>query len=141
MEPSVRLTPASCPRKDRRDRRAVECAYRRTPWDSPKSFPKRLGGPITQEADIRVGRSRVSITGRVPGENEGAGALLIVHVEHSEDLDDLFHRIRDSEPSLQAEPPEKQSYGPRTFTVTDPWGYRWSFWHGEADPPNETGNG
>jgi hypothetical protein len=29
MEPSVRLTPASCPRKDRRDRRAVECAYRR----------------------------------------------------------------------------------------------------------------
>jgi uncharacterized glyoxalase superfamily protein PhnB len=101
----------------------------------------RLGGPATQEADIQVGSSRVSITGRVPGENEGAGSLIIVHVESPEDLADLFHRIRDSEPSLQAEPPEKQSYGPRTFTVTDPWGYRWSFWHGEADPPNEPADG
>ena len=97
----------------------------------------RLGGPATQEADIQVGSSRVSISGRSPGDNEGAGSLIIVHVERREDLDDLFQRIRDSDPSVRADPPEQRAYGPRTFTVTDPWGYRWNFWHGEADPPEE----
>jgi uncharacterized glyoxalase superfamily protein PhnB len=95
----------------------------------------RLGGAITQEADILVGDSRISITCRVPGDNEGAGSMQIVHLEAPDDLDDLFRRVAASEPSLRAEPPEQQGYGPRTFTVTDPWGYRWSFWHGEADPP------
>jgi uncharacterized glyoxalase superfamily protein PhnB len=32
---------------------------------------------------------------------------------------------------------ENQAYGPRTFTVTDPWGYQWNFWQGEATPPPE----
>jgi uncharacterized glyoxalase superfamily protein PhnB len=29
---------------------------------------------------------------------------------------------------VDAPPPEQQPYGPRTFTVTDPWGYHWDFW-------------
>lgn len=95
----------------------------------------RLGGPTTREADLQVGGSRVSISGRAPGEREGAGVLVIVHVETEEDLDELFRRIAQAEPSMDVEAPELQPYGPRTFTVMDPWGYRWNFWHGEADPP------
>ena len=97
----------------------------------------RLGGPATREADLMLGTARISISGRAPGENEGSGALVIVHVDDPADLDDLFQRIRTAEPSLPAAPPEKQAYGPRTLNVTDPWGYRWSFWHGESDPPED----
>lgn len=92
----------------------------------------RLGGPATREADISVGGSRISISGRAAGENEGGGALVIVHVE---DIDGLFRRVADAEPSLPLERPELQAYGPRTFTVCDPWGYRWNFWEGETTIP------
>ena len=28
--------------------------------------------------------------------------------------------------------PKDEAYGPRTCHVTDPWGYQWYFWQGEA---------
>jgi uncharacterized glyoxalase superfamily protein PhnB len=30
-------------------------------------------------------------------------------------------------------PPQDMPYGPRTFTVTDPGGYRWLFWERLTD--------
>lgn len=100
----------------------------------------RLGGKATREADIVVGGSRISVSGRAPLDNEGGGALIIVHVD---DIDALFHRVADAVAAEGAEPgtgpaleqPELQAYGPRTFTVTDPWGYRWNFWEGETTIP------
>jgi uncharacterized glyoxalase superfamily protein PhnB len=96
----------------------------------------RMGGERTREADIQVGGSRVSISGRAPGADEGGGALVIVHVD---DIDELYKRVIAAEPGLEGATaePERQPYGPTTFTVTDPWGYRWNFWQGEADPPAE----
>jgi uncharacterized glyoxalase superfamily protein PhnB len=92
----------------------------------------RMGGQVTKEADIAAGDCRISISGRAPGAGEGGGALLIVHVE---DIDAQFRRVVEADPDLKLAPPEKQPYGPWTFTVTDPWGYKWNFWQGEADPP------
>ncbi|MFB2598126.1 VOC family protein [Herbiconiux sp. P17] len=114
----------------------------------------RMGGPHTREADIRVGGGRISLSGRAPGAGdgaaagdtagagdgagtgdgagEGAGALLIVHVD---DIRAQYERVRAADPDAAGDPPEKQPYGPTTFTVVDPWGYRWNFWEGEADPP------
>ncbi|MCS5733810.1 VOC family protein [Herbiconiux daphne] len=99
----------------------------------------RLGGPSTREADIRVGDARVSISGRAPagagGEGavgEGAGALIIVHVD---DVQAFYERVRSVEPGAAPDAPVTQPYGPTMFTVVDPWGYRWNFWQGEADPP------
>ena len=92
----------------------------------------RMGGPATREADIRVGDSRVSISGRAPGPAEGEGVLVIVHVD---DVRAQYERVRAAEPGLPVEPPQTAPYGPTMFTVTDPWGYRWNFWEGEAEPP------
>ncbi|NQX33272.1 glyoxalase/bleomycin resistance/extradiol dioxygenase family protein [Herbiconiux sp. VKM Ac-2851] len=92
----------------------------------------RMGGDVTREADIRVGLSRVSISGRAPGAAEGGGALVIVHVD---DVAALHARVVAAEPGLDVEEPAQQPYGPITLMVTDPWGYRWNFWQGEADPP------
>jgi uncharacterized glyoxalase superfamily protein PhnB len=91
----------------------------------------RMGGLTTREADIVAGRGRISISGRAPGPEEGGGLLLIVHVD---DVDAAYAAVRDRS-GLELPPPEDQRYGPRTFTVTDPWGYRWNFWQGEAFPP------
>jgi uncharacterized glyoxalase superfamily protein PhnB len=92
----------------------------------------RMGGPDTKEADIRVGDSRVSLSGRAPEPHKGGGALLIVHVD---DIRAQYERVRAAEPDAAGDPPTKQPYGPTTFTVVDPWGYWWNFWEGEADPP------
>ncbi|WP_348788844.1 VOC family protein [Leifsonia sp. NPDC080035] len=95
----------------------------------------RLGGPTTKEADILIGGSRVSITGRPPGVGHGAGALLIVHVD---DIDAYRARVAEADGSAPISSVQKQAYGPRTFTVVDPWGYRCNFWHGESDPPTDS---
>lgn len=92
----------------------------------------KLGGPATKEADILAGACRISVTARAPGAHEGGGALMIVHVD---DIDAQFNRVIGADPDLDIAPPTKQPYGPRTFTVEDPWGYKWNFWQGEADPP------
>jgi len=94
----------------------------------------RMGGPVTKEADILAGGCRISLSGRAPGPGEGSGALVIVHVD---DVDAQYARVIAAEPGAATEAPVQQPYGPRTFTVTDPWGYRWNFWQGEADPPPE----
>lgn len=92
----------------------------------------RMGGTSTREADIQVGADRISISGRAPGPREGGGALVIVHVD---DIRAQYDRVRAADPEAAGELPEQQPYGPTTFTVVDPWGYRWNFWEGEADPP------
>jgi uncharacterized glyoxalase superfamily protein PhnB len=95
----------------------------------------RSGGASTKEGDIQAGSCRISVSGRAPGPSEGGGALIIVHVD---DIDAQFASVVAAEPSIDIDPPVDQPYGPRTFTVTDPWGYRWNFWQGEAIPPEQS---
>jgi len=82
---------------------------------------------VVQEADIAVGPARVMMSGRAAREGEGAGTLLIVHVD---DVDALHERVTDA--GVEATPLRDEDYGPRTFNVTDPWGYRWYFWQNDA---------
>ncbi|RZS38902.1 putative glyoxalase superfamily protein PhnB [Herbihabitans rhizosphaerae] len=83
-----------------------------------------------EEAEITAGPARVMMAGRAPGADEGGGALIIVHTD---DVDALYRRVDGA--GVAVEPPADQPWGPRTITVTDPWGYRWNFWQGEALPP------
>ena len=82
------------------------------------------------EAEIRVGPVRVMMTGQAPGADEGGGALVIVSVD---DVDELRAHILAAGVGV-AEPTDEE-YGPRTIHVTDPWGYRWYFWQGDAIYP------
>ena len=87
------------------------------------------------EAEIAVGDQPIAIGARAPGPNEGGGQTLIVHV------DDVDAHYRDVTTALSSddqhiEPPQDQPYGPRSFHITDPWGYRWYFWQGQTIPPN-----
>jgi uncharacterized glyoxalase superfamily protein PhnB len=80
------------------------------------------------EGELQAGSSRVHIGGGSPMEpGTGAGALIIVHVA---DVDASHQRIVDA--GVDVDPPQDQPYGPRTCHVTDPWGYRWYLWQGEA---------
>jgi uncharacterized glyoxalase superfamily protein PhnB len=72
---------------------------------------------------MRVGASTIQLCGRAPDPDQGSGLLLIVHVD---DVDAMHARVLAA--GVDAPPPEQQPYGPRTFTVTDPWGYHWGFW-------------
>ncbi|HET8642126.1 MAG TPA: VOC family protein [Pseudonocardiaceae bacterium] len=83
-----------------------------------------------EEAEIEVGPATVHLTGRAPGPDDGPGALLIVGVD---DVDKQYERVRSA--GVEADPPKDEAYGPRTFHVTDPWGYKWYFWQGEAIYP------
>ncbi|HEX6420626.1 MAG TPA: VOC family protein [Acidimicrobiales bacterium] len=78
---------------------------------------------VVHESEMRIGGSTIQVCGRAPGPDEGAGLLLIVHVD---DVDAQHARVTAA--GLDAPAPHQQPYGPRTFDVTDPWGYRWSFW-------------
>ncbi len=82
------------------------------------------------EAEIAVGAVRVMMTGRAPGPDEGGGALVIVSVT---DVDALRDRILAA--GVGVVEPKDEEYGPRTIHVTDPWGYRWYFWQGDAVYP------
>lgn len=84
------------------------------------------------EADIFAGSAMLSISGGTPPDESGQGALLIIKVD---DVDAQYRRISEAT-DVSADPPADQPYGPRTFTVSDPWGYRWTFWQGEAIPPS-----
>ncbi len=75
------------------------------------------------EAEMVATDVRLMIGGRGPRDGEGAGQLLIVHVD---DVDALYTRVTAA--GAQATPPEDKPYGPRVTAVTDPWGYQWSFW-------------
>jgi uncharacterized glyoxalase superfamily protein PhnB len=89
---------------------------------------------VVKESEMRVGRTEIQICGRQPGENEGTGLLLIVHVD---DVDAMHARVVAA--GVDAQAPEQQSYGPRTFGVDDPWGYRWLFWQHVHDYVAEPG--
>lgn len=80
-----------------------------------------------EEAEIGVGAQRIMISGRAPAADEGGGALVIVGVD---DVDSL--RVRILAEGVGVEEARDEEYGPRTIHVTDPWGYRWYFWQGDA---------
>lgn len=89
---------------------------------------------VVTEADIFAGPAMVSISGgRTPAHLEDA--LLIVRVD---DVDAQFARVNNAVENAATEPPVDQPYGPRTFTVRDPWGYAWTFWQGQASPPDNS---
>lgn len=75
------------------------------------------------EGEVRIGTGRVDISGGRPGNEQ----LLIVSVD---DVDALHARIVAA--GVACDPPRDEAYGPRTCHVTDPWGYQWYFWQGEA---------
>jgi uncharacterized glyoxalase superfamily protein PhnB len=88
----------------------------------------------TYEADIIAGSTTIGV-GNSPGTtNLGRNAVLIVHVD---DVDAHYERVR-AAADTDLDPPRDQPYGPRTFTITDPWGYQWSFWQGHPIPPDPT---
>jgi uncharacterized glyoxalase superfamily protein PhnB len=89
---------------------------------------------VVHESEMQVGATTIQLCGRTPGENEGSGLLLIVHVD---DVAGMHARVVAA--GVEAAPPEQQPYGPRTFTVTDPWGYRWNFWQHVHDYVEEPG--
>lgn len=78
---------------------------------------------VVHESEMRVGPATIQLCGRAPGPDEGTGLLLIVHVD---DVDAQHARVVAA--GIDAPAPEQKPYGPRTFTVTDPWGYHWDFW-------------
>lgn len=85
-----------------------------------------------REGELVIGPTRIDISsGGSPAVPEfGAGALLIVAVT---DVDAQYERIGQS--GEQIDPPKNEMYGPRTCHITDPWGYQWYFWQGEAVYP------
>lgn len=80
------------------------------------------------EAEMTVGDVRIMMSGRAAGSDEGAGQLLIVHVD---DVDAQYARVTSAGVAVAA--PEDKPYGPRSFDVSDPWGYRWTFWQQVRD--------
>jgi uncharacterized glyoxalase superfamily protein PhnB len=92
---------------------------------------KRDSSGCWQEGELVIGPTRIDISGGSATPPEfGACTLLIVHVA---DVDDQYERIRAAGADIA--PPEDESYGPRTCHVTDPWGYQWYFWQGDAVYP------
>ena len=77
------------------------------------------------EGDLAIGSARVAIGGG----SAPSGGYLIIGVP---DADEMYERIRAA--GVEVDKPEDKPYGPRTVTVTDPWGVTWDFWQGEAVP-------
>jgi uncharacterized glyoxalase superfamily protein PhnB len=85
-----------------------------------------------REGELAIGPTRIDISsGGSPSDSDfGARALHIVAVT---DVDAQYERIRRA--GAEIDPPKDESYGPRSCHVTDPWGYQWYFWQGEAVYP------
>jgi uncharacterized glyoxalase superfamily protein PhnB len=83
------------------------------------------------EGGVLVGPAHVDICGGHERAGKGAGALLIIGVS---DVDAQYERIRAA--GVEIDPPRDEDYGPRTCHVTDPWGYEWYFWQGDAVYPD-----
>lgn len=75
------------------------------------------------EGHIMVGDTPVMVSSGSPDAGHGQGLLLIVRLD---DVDAHHHSTVAA--GVTADPPVDKSYGPRVYDVTDPWGYRWSFW-------------
>ena len=72
----------------------------------------------TYEADINAGSTTIGVSNSPGTTDNGKNALLIVHVD---EVDAHYERVRAAADS-DVDPPQDQPYGPRTFTITDPWG-------------------
>ncbi len=84
-----------------------------------------------QEGELAVGPTRIDISATSGNDPEfGASALHIVAVT---DVDAQYERVREA--GGEIEPPRDEPYGPRSCHITDPWGYSWYFWQGEAVYP------
>ena len=76
------------------------------------------------EGEVRIGGiGRVDISGG----KDGNGQLLIIGVA---DVEAQYERIRSA--GVEIDSPRDEPYGPRSCHVTDPWGYQWYFWQGDA---------
>ena len=93
---------------------------------------KRAPDGTWAEGEIAIGPVRADISGGAPPAGRGEGTLLIIGVS---DVDAQYERIRAA--GVQIDPPKDEAYGPRSCHVTDPWGYEWYFWQGEAVYPPE----
>jgi uncharacterized glyoxalase superfamily protein PhnB len=89
-------------------------------------------GEVAIGATARVDISGSSAAGPAASSaaGRGHGALVIVGVT---DVDAQYQRIRAA--GVSVDPPRDEPYGPRTCHVTDPWGYQWYFWQGQATFP------
>ncbi|MGH8877180.1 MAG: VOC family protein [Stackebrandtia sp.] len=76
------------------------------------------------EGHIAVGGASVAIGG---GASRPSGGYLIIGVRSA---DEMYQRIRSA--GVAVDEPQDKPYGPRTVSVTDPWGTTWDFWQGEA---------
>lgn len=76
------------------------------------------------EGDIAAGPGRIAISGNAA---QASGGYLIIAVQ---DADEMYRRIRAA--GIAVDQPQDKPYGPRTVSVTDPWGTTWDFWQGEA---------
>ena len=76
-----------------------------------------------RESQMRIGDTTIQLCGHEPEPGHGEGLLLIVHVD---DIDAQHARVVAA--GVDAPAPVQKPYGVRSFTVADPWGYRWDFW-------------
>jgi len=61
------------------------------------------------------------------------GPLLIIGVT---DVDAQYRHIQDA--GVAIDPPKDEEYGPRSCHLSDPWGYQWYFWEGDAVYPPDS---
>jgi uncharacterized glyoxalase superfamily protein PhnB len=98
---------------------------------SPAFLPHAHNDGRWREGELAIGPTRIDISGTAGADPEfGTEALHIVAVT---DVDAQYERIRQTGGEIG--PPKDEPYGPRSCHVTDPWGYRWYFWQGEATYP------
>lgn len=95
---------------------------------------RRVAGDdgVVQEGDIAIGPARVSVGG-----NDGAGGRGLLLIAHTDDLHGVHERIQ-REHDQPVDPPKREDYGPLSIHLTDPWGYSWYFWEGEATYPEDS---
>jgi len=79
-----------------------------------------------QEAEIEVGQGKVMISGRGPGEHEGAGSLVV----HMDDVDALHEQVGTA--GVDAEPPQGRAVRAADLQRHRSLGNRWFFWQGDA---------
>lgn len=48
----------------------------------------------------------------------------------TDNADEVYQRARST--GIDVAAPDVEFYGPKVLYVQDPWGYKWTFWEGEA---------
>lgn len=81
---------------------------------------------LVREAEMLIGDNELWIAGHVPGywadKGRGPEQLTLISVD---DVDAHYARVRAA--GVEVDAPQDQSYGVRSYSVTDPEGYKWSF--------------